>query len=336
LVVSVVIPTYNRIQLLRDTLNSLTSQTFPLGRFEVIVVDDGSEDGTGEIQNEPWPFTLRYVRQSNQGDAAARNLGANQSRADLLVFLDDDIVVGPDYLTSMAEEHEGPQKRIVIGTEHLWLDASSAPARLVANTQGDHRPSVEVLFTEVCSNNMSVRREAYRSLGMMRSLDYPGSSMWCDVDFAFRAYQQGFAFLRSTSALCWHRDYTAVSLNARKTRMSEAARRSVALFETQPDLLPYLPMFSDKTPIRWGKDSPRLIGRKLVRRLASTSLSLWSMEKIARLLKRHAPTTTLIDPLERWIIGGYISRGYRQGLREAAMGIEPDWTGFTHSADKAG
>src|SRR5829696_3704016 len=98
---SIIIPTYNRKDLLRETLNSLAQQTYPSNHFEVIIVDDGSTDGTAAIAAEAFPFILRYFWQSNQGDASARNLGAQQSQADILVFLDDDILVGTGYLTHL-------------------------------------------------------------------------------------------------------------------------------------------------------------------------------------------------------------------------------------------
>src|SRR5215216_6112184 len=113
--VSVIIPTFNRKDLLRETLNSLAQQTNPSDFFEVIIVDDGSTDGTRAIAAEAYPFTLRYFRQSNQGDAAARNLGAQQSQADILVFLDDDIVVEAGYLTHLIQAHGTGQNKIVIG-----------------------------------------------------------------------------------------------------------------------------------------------------------------------------------------------------------------------------
>src|SRR2546421_12644556 len=84
---SVIIPTYNRKILLREALKSLTRQTYPHDRIEVIVVDDGSTDGTAGIAAEAFSFSLRYFSESNQGDAAARNLGARQRQADILVFL---------------------------------------------------------------------------------------------------------------------------------------------------------------------------------------------------------------------------------------------------------
>ena len=100
---------------------ALAQQTYPSDCFEVIVVDDGSTDGTREIQAETFPFTLRYFGQKNQGDAAARNVGAQQSKADILVFLDDDILVEAGYLTHLIEGHDIHRNKIVIGTSHLLV-----------------------------------------------------------------------------------------------------------------------------------------------------------------------------------------------------------------------
>ena len=316
--VSVIIPTYHRKEWLREALNSLARQTYPSDRFEVIVVDDGSTDRTQEIAALTLPFTLRYFWQSNQGDASARNLGARQSRAEILVFLDDDIVVEPDYLTYLIRAHDGHQNRIVVGTMNLWPDEVTPLSQtLYAQLEPNHNPPiVDVMFPDVCSNNMSLRREAYFKIGMMDSLGFSGSSMWCDVDMAYRAYQQGFEFRRSTKAQCWHRDEVARTLDRYSQRMRMAAYRAVILFQKYPRLLPHLPMFDDKTPISWRQDPPRLIARKLVRYATSSRLALWSLEKLARVLEKRQPASNLLRSLYRYIIGGYIFKGYREGLHE--------------------
>ena len=178
--VSVIIPTYNRKGFLQETLSSLTQQTYPSDRFEVIVVADGSTDGTKEIEAETFPFTLRYFWQTNQGDAAARNTGAQQSRADILVFLDDDILVDSDYLTYLVGEHEIHPNRIVVGTANL------SPAEITPLSQTVFAPLawinnhsiIELALTDIYSNSMGLRREAYFRIGMMQGLGFPGSSMW--------------------------------------------------------------------------------------------------------------------------------------------------------------
>jgi glycosyltransferase involved in cell wall biosynthesis len=319
--VSVIIPTYNRRALLRETLNSLAQQTYPGDRFEVIIVDDGSTDGTVAIAGEAFPFVLRYFSQNNQGDATARNLGARQSQADFLVFLDDDILVEPGYLTHLIQAHDMGNNQIVIGTWNLWL-AETTPFSQIFYDSPDlyqTRTVTELPFRDAYSNNMSLRREAYFKIGMMQGLDFPGSSMWCDLDFNYRAYRQGFEFLRSTKAVCWHRDHTVSSLDAYKKRVRIAAYRAVSLFQRYPELLALVPMFSDKTPIIWRQDPPRLIARKLARSIASSRPALWSMERTVLLLEQRYPASTLLPRLYRYIVGGHIFQGYREGLRDLRL-----------------
>jgi glycosyltransferase involved in cell wall biosynthesis len=331
--VSIVIPTYNRKDLLRETLQSLAQQTYPSDRFEIIVVDDGSSDGTQEITAEAFPFTLRYVQQHNQGDAAARNFGAQQSQADILVFLDDDILVEPDYLTCLIQAPTMYQNSIVVGTWDLWrtktprlshssqtLLASGAYYTRFAFAEdssdgSDHTVTVaELPFRDIQSNNMCLRREAYFKIGMMEPLEFSGSSMWCDLDFTYRAYRQGFKFLRSIKAICWHRDHSADTLDDFKKRMRVAAYRSVTLFQKHPELLVHIPMFYDKTPINWRQDPPHLIARKLARTIVSSQPALWSMEQIVTALEKRYPASGMLPALYRYIVGGYIFQGYREGL----------------------
>ena len=316
--VTVIIPTYNRKGLLRETLDSLAQQTYPSDHFEVIIVDDGSTDGTEEVAADAFPFALRYFWQSNQGDANARNVGVQQSQADFLVFLDDDILVEPGYLTHLIHAHEKCNNTIVVGTCNLWLIETSPfsqTSRILPTS--DHIDTItELPFRDVFSNNMSLRREAYFEIGMMQGLDFPGSSMWCDLDFSYRAYQQGFGFRCSARAVCWHRDYASRTLDDQKKRMRAAAYRAVVLFHKYPELLAHLPMFYDKTPILWGQDPPRAIVRKLVRSLASSRTILWSMEQIVNILEKRSSASNMLPPLYRYIIGGHIFQGYREGLRD--------------------
>jgi hypothetical protein len=75
-------------------------------------------------------------------------------------------------------------------------------------------------------------------------------------------------------------------------------------------------MFSDKVPIRWRHDPPRLIARKLVRALTASRLGLWSLEQAANALEKHNKDSSRLPTLYRVVVGAYIYRGYRQGLAE--------------------
>jgi GT2 family glycosyltransferase len=304
--------------MLLESLQSLALQRFPSDGFEVIVVDDGSTDGTRAIETHSFPFVLRYLWQPNAGDAAARNYGAEQSQRDLLVFIDDDIVVEPDFLVCLMREHEACPDLIVVGAMNPWAEGATqlASADYRPPTAPDDAATVPVAFTEVFSNSMSIRRDAYFRIGHMDGLGFLGSSMWCDVDFAYRAHQQGFRFVRCNQARYWHRDFAVGSLNRLSRRLKTAAYRAVVLFQRYPELQAHLPMFQDKTPIRWGVDPVRLTARKVARGLASTRPVLWVLEQLASFLQKHDPGSALLANLCRYVVGGYIYQGFREGLRQ--------------------
>jgi glycosyltransferase involved in cell wall biosynthesis len=95
--VTVIIPTYNHGQFISQTLESVFFQKFR--DFELIVVNDGSPDDTEEtLRPHIESGKIRYIRQENQGVAAARNRGAAEARGAYLAFLDDDDCWPPDKL----------------------------------------------------------------------------------------------------------------------------------------------------------------------------------------------------------------------------------------------
>jgi len=107
--VSVVIPTYNRAAKVPRGIESVLAQTF--SDLEVIVVDDGSTDGTGNILGEAFGNRIRYCPQANQGASAARNKGIAEARGDWIAFLDSDDEWEKDKLQWQfkALERFGPQ-----------------------------------------------------------------------------------------------------------------------------------------------------------------------------------------------------------------------------------
>ena len=105
---SVIVPTYNRRRIIAQTLQSVWNQSYR--DFELIVVDDGSSDGTLEYLVS-LPTRIKVVRQENLGPGAARNLGAAQASGDYLAFLDSDDIWFPWALATFAEiidQHVGP------------------------------------------------------------------------------------------------------------------------------------------------------------------------------------------------------------------------------------
>lgn len=113
---SVVVPTYNRRAGILRLLRALEEQTFPSDRFEVMVVNDGSTDGTGAaLAALKTPYRLRVLEQANDGPAAARNAGLQQAQGRLIVFLDDDVAPSPELLEAHVDAQGDADDLVVVG-----------------------------------------------------------------------------------------------------------------------------------------------------------------------------------------------------------------------------
>ncbi|MBF0368614.1 MAG: glycosyltransferase [Magnetococcales bacterium] len=112
LIVSVVVPAFNAENHIRGCLEALLNQSQPAESFEIIVVDDGSTDQTGEIIRS---FPVSYFHQENQGPAAARNRGAGQARGEVILFTDSDCVPEPDWIVEMLKPFQNPEVAAVKG-----------------------------------------------------------------------------------------------------------------------------------------------------------------------------------------------------------------------------
>jgi glycosyltransferase involved in cell wall biosynthesis len=312
--VSVIIPTYNRAARLSATLAAVVRSDIDPRRLEIIVVDDGSDDDTSRLADMAFPCRFRYLRQANQGDAQARNLGILHCEGEAVIFIDDDITVAPDAIPAMEHALLNGSHRIIVGT--LIPAGLSRPGiDPVSAVRQEDDPSA-IPFTECQCGIFAIRRADYIELGMMDPLPSSGSSVWCDVELAYRATLRGYAILKSRAAWGTHHDYVDLDFEAYCRRIRRAGAAAVHLFQRHPGLRPHLPMFRDKTPISLGDDPPRLVIRKLLRAGLSTGISIRMMGASAAALKRSGTAVWAQRALERWVVGGHIYRGYRQALSE--------------------
>ncbi len=174
---SVIIPTYNRKDSLRRTLDGLARQTYPVDCFEAVVVSDGSTDGTETAladYAQTSPFCLRPFTQANAGPARARNRGIDEARGDVVVFLDDDVEPAPDFLARHASHHQDDGQTVVIAPmlpdpalrwrEPVWIGWEHAmlEKQYTAWRTGEWAGCGPNHFY---SGNASVRREHLRAVG---------------------------------------------------------------------------------------------------------------------------------------------------------------------------
>ena len=107
MILSVVIPTFHRAEILKECLEALFVQDLPKQDFEIIVVDDGSNDQTPEIlkKYESKHRNFKFFRQKNQGQGIARNLGITHAQGNIIVLIGDDIIVKPNFLSEHLRFH---------------------------------------------------------------------------------------------------------------------------------------------------------------------------------------------------------------------------------------
>ncbi len=115
MLITVVIPTYNRRALLAQCLSSLFSQSRSPQDFEIVVVIDGGTDGTrNHLGTLSFPCATQILEQENRGQAAARNAGIRAARGHYVLILDDDFICNPDLLQQHLDAHDG-SATVVVG-----------------------------------------------------------------------------------------------------------------------------------------------------------------------------------------------------------------------------
>ena len=211
---SVVLPTYNRADSLRVTLDGLARQDYPPDKYEVLAVSDGSVDGTDALLTQTAkaaPYSLRPLRQQNGGPSRARNFGIREAAGDVVVFIDDDVEPVPGFLRCHARHHVAEKAVAVIaplspdparrepcwiGWEHAMLEKQYGAWRSGAWAADFIGPA------NFYSGNASVRREHLVAVGGFDEA-FPRQE---DVELAGRlARQQSVSFRFDAEAVGIHR-----------------------------------------------------------------------------------------------------------------------------------
>ncbi len=116
--VSVVIPTYNRKHTLTRAIESILTQT--IKPLEIIIVDDGSDDGTREWIKEEYPF-IQYLNQNNSGVSASRNRGIFSANGNWIAFLDSDDEWIPEKLERQLSILRSDKEAVFCHTNEIWI-----------------------------------------------------------------------------------------------------------------------------------------------------------------------------------------------------------------------
>lgn len=253
---SVIVPSHNRGEQLRATLQALARQDLPPASFEVIVALDATTDGSeAMLAFRPWPFALRSVVPATRGAGGARNAGAAQARGERLVFLDDDIIVAEGFLKAHLEAGGGDPNAVVVGY--------SAPVtrRKGWFEQGLHswwhelftdmeRPGRRFGYTDLLSGNFSLARSLFDRIGRF------DESFACreDYELGYRLVHAGAELRFCREAAGDHHDNSDLARSLRRAQAEGAADARLAL--KHPEVFPRL-MLSRLTAPFWSATTLR-------------------------------------------------------------------------------
>ena len=202
--VSVVVCAYNAAETLDECLTSLERLTYP--DFEVIVVNDGSSDGTGAIARQH--PSCRVIDLDHAGLSAARNAGLAAATGDIVAYTDADVRVDPDWLTYLVQPFASAD---VVAAGGLSLPPLDSPwmAHCVARAPGG--PTHVLLDDRTAEHvpgcNLAVRRDALRAIGGFNPIYLRAGD---DVDVCWRLQKAGGRIEFVPAALVWHHHRASV------------------------------------------------------------------------------------------------------------------------------
>lgn len=311
---SVIVPTRNRPERLVSTLERLLGQRgVEPTEYELIVVDDGSAppitgDGLGAERD------LKVLRLEGSGPSSARNAGANAARGELLVFVDDDMQVVPEFLASHWEAHAAWPSALQVGLNRLTESATARPFGRFRQELEDQVMPAEAGPVEApnfcTAANMAIEREIFERLG---GFD-PSLSTGEDQDLALRHSDRGGEIVFVAAARAVHND-AAEGLSGYLRRAEIYMEELVRFGEHHPEWPETAVRARVNGPVQIGGEPAALSAKKLLK-----SALIWPPVHIAalalvRLVEAVAPNSGLLERLYRALLGAHLQRGYRKGLR---------------------
>jgi GT2 family glycosyltransferase len=201
---SVVIPTYNRLPILRKCLAALEGQRIgaPLERYEVVLVDDGSTDDTVRWldANAARLPHVRLIRQEHGGPAEGRNRGVEAAEGDVIVFIDSDLVVMDDFLLCHARALDAQWRR---SGDRLCFTYGAVinTANFDDPTSEPHKPT-DLSWAYFATGNVAIDRRVLERSGLFDT----GFRLygWEDLELGERLRRMGVRLIRCPEAVGYH------------------------------------------------------------------------------------------------------------------------------------
>jgi len=284
--VSVVVCSHNGASTIADCCEGMRSLEYP--NSEVIVVDDGSTDGTAQLAA---PFGCRVVSTQNQGLASARNTGLAAARGEIVAYIDDDARPDPHWLDYLVQTFRTTSHAAVRGPNVPPPDGAVADA--VAHAPGG---PIHVLLTDTVAEhvpgcNMAFRRDALVAVG---GFDPQFRAAGDDVDICWKIQQAGWTIGFNPAALVWH--YRRGSIRAYLRQQVGYGKAEALLERKWPE------KYNAAGHATWGG---RLYGNGVdhgLRRRWHVYHGVWGSAPFQRLYQRRVGTVRSLPLMPEWIL----------------------------------
>ena len=204
MLISVVIPTYNRLPILRKCLDALENQILnvEIHSFEIVIVDDGSTDGTVDwIRKniETYPH-LRLFEQSHGGPALGRNLGVEKSKGELIVFIDSDLVVDKFFLRNHIDSLFRAWKKL--GNRKCFTYGSVINTSNFSNPNSEPFKLQDLSWAYFATGNVAIDKKLLEKSGLFdNSFRLYG---WEDLELGERLRNMGVKLIKCPRAIGYH------------------------------------------------------------------------------------------------------------------------------------
>ena len=243
---SVVVPTFDRLKDLQRVIRAIYDQVSDLSSpCEIVVVDDGSSDGTPRwLDHHASDFGLTVIHQENAGPALARNRGVETSTGKIILFLGDNTVPQPGWLRAHLETHrlENSGRPMAVLGYTAFPPEEDSPFLRWINEYGAQfgyaliEDPTDVPFNFFYTSNISLSRQVFEAMGGFRE-DFPAAA-WEDIEFAYRAVESGMFIKYLPSARTIHHHRMRVGSFCSR---QEISGRSAAIFSVlHPELEGFL------------------------------------------------------------------------------------------------
>ena len=311
--ISVVFPTFNRCDVVRVTLQRLIEQRYPPGLIEILVCDNSTDDTPAMVQQvaETSPMRIRLLSSDERLPAVKRNRGIREASGELLLFLNDDVWVDPDFLSEHAATHASHARPIaVLGLVEQSKEMPRDPFiewyQPFAYHEIADRSDDTIGYRYSWSMNLSVPRDVMIERNLVFHEDWANIGHE-DVEFGYRWFRAGYELVYNRRARGDH--YHPHDLDS-ACRLQESVGRGLRDLEVlipEPDLLERYGVFS------W-RSSTRGILRMGVR---SSLFNRWTVPPLQRRLKA-APERTRFAEWAYWkVMLHHTARGYRTAPRRS-------------------